>query len=83
MDARVSIEADNELIEDMNTYTMTMNGKTIGKILIRSTNDITAKPANIDLMDPVTYGKTNIFSEGSTNTQGIGIYINSSAFTKQ
>ncbi len=83
MDARISIDADNESIEDMNTYTMTMNGKTIGKLLIRSTNDITTKPANIDVMDPVTYGKTNIFTEGSTNTQGIGIYINASAFTKQ
>jgi hypothetical protein len=62
---------------------MTFNGKNIGKIMIRSNNSITSDTANIDIQDPMTYGQTPIFTEGSTNTHGIGIYINTSAFTKQ
>lgn len=62
---------------------MTMNGKTIGKCMLWSNDTITTNIANIDIQDPITYGQTPIFSEGSTNTQGIGIYINTSAFSKQ
>lgn len=51
--------------------------------MIRSDDDITADPANINVQDPINYGTTDIFSEGSTNTKGIGIYVTSSAYTKQ
>jgi hypothetical protein len=44
---------------------------------------ITDNTDNINIQDPISYGQTPIFSEWSTNSQGIGIYINSSAFTKQ
>ena len=71
------------MLVDMSTYTVTFNGKTIGKMMLRSNDDITANPSNINLSDPMTYGTTDIFSEGSTNTAGIGIYIVASAFTKQ
>ncbi len=37
----------------------------------------------INLKDPVTYGMTASFDQGSTNNKSIGIYIQSSAFTKQ
>ena len=83
IDANISIVADNEMIGDMSRYTITFNGKTIGKLLIRNNDGITTNTANIDIQDPITYAKTSIFSEGSTNTQGIGIYIVASAFTKQ
>lgn len=83
IDSRVAIVADNEMIADMNTYTITINQKTIGKIMIWSDDIVTAHTENIDIQDPNTYGQTSIFSEGSTNTQGIGIYINTSVFSKQ
>lgn len=83
IDPRLTITADNETLADMSTYTMTMNGKTIGKCMLWSNDTITTNIANIDIQDPITYGQTPIFSEGSTNTQGIGIYINTSAFSKQ
>lgn len=67
----------------MSTYTIELNGKTLGKIMIWKNDTITDNTANIDIQDPISYGKTSIFTEGSTNTQGIGIYIQTSAFTKQ
>lgn len=80
---RLTITADNEIIEDMNTYTVTIQGKKIGKLIIRTINNNIIDKINTDLQDPVTYGKTTIFSEGSTNTQWIGIYVNNSTFNKQ
>lgn len=67
----------------MSSYTMTLNEKTIGKLMLWSNDSVTANAAHIDLQDPITYGKTAIFTEGSTNAEGIGIYIHASAFTKQ
>jgi len=83
IDPSITIIADNETLADMNTYTITYNAKTIGKLMLRSMDNITANTANVDVLDPITYGQTTIFSEWSTNTQGIGIYIQTSAFTKQ
>ena len=83
MDPALTITADNEMLADMSTYTIALNGKTIGKLMIWSNDSVTANAANIDLQDPITYGKTNIFTEGSTNTQGIGIYVTTSAFIKE
>jgi hypothetical protein len=51
------------MLADMSSYTVTFNGKTIGKFLIWSTNSITMNSAAIDLQDPITYGKTSIFTE--------------------
>ena len=67
----------------MSTYTLVINDKKIGKIMIRSNDDVTADSANINVQDPINYGTTEIFSEGSTNTKGIGIYVTASAYTKQ
>ena len=50
---------------------MMINDKKIGKIMIRSNDDVTADSANINVQDPITYGTTDVFSEGSTNTKGI------------
>ena len=83
IDTRLTITTDNETLADMSTYIMTFNGKNIGKLMIWNNTTDTTNPANIDIQDPITYGQTTIFSEWSTNTQGRGIYINSSAFTKQ
>lgn len=83
IDPRLTISADNEMIADMSSYTLTMNSKIIGKIMIWNNDNITTNTANIDIQDPITYGQTPIFSEWSTNTQGIGIYIHTSAFSKQ
>jgi hypothetical protein len=63
MDPALSITADNEMLTDMSTYTMTLNGKTIGKLMLRSNDSVTANTDNINIQDPITYGKTSIFSE--------------------
>ena len=42
---------------------MTLNGKTIGKLMIWNNTTNTTNPANIDIQDPITYGQTAIFSE--------------------
>jgi len=60
---------------------MKLNGKKIATLLIWKQDIITIN--NVDINDPILYGKTNAFSEGSTNNQGIGIYLQSSAFTKK
>ena len=83
MNPALTITADNEMLADMSTYTIALNGKNIGKLMIWSNDSVTANTANIDLQNPLTYGKTNIFTEGSTNTQGIGIYVTTSAFTEE
>ncbi len=77
------ITADNEKIGDINTYTMTFNGKNIGKLLIWNNDTIAENWPNIDIQDPIIYGKTSVFSEWSTNSQWLGIYSIASAFTKQ
>jgi hypothetical protein len=51
------------MLADMSTYTMTLNGKTIGKLMIRNNDGIITEDANIDIQDPITYGKIAIFSE--------------------
>jgi len=81
IDSSITIETDGENIEDMSTYTMKLNGKKIATLLIWKQDIITIN--NVDINDPILYGKTNAFSEGSTNNQGIGIYLQSSAFTKK
>lgn len=63
MDPAIIITADDETIADMSVYTITYNEKVIGKLMIRNKDDITANAANIDLQDPITYGKTTVFSE--------------------
>ncbi|MCX6825442.1 MAG: VCBS repeat-containing protein [candidate division SR1 bacterium] len=83
IDPNITIIADNEILGDMSIYTIRFNGTTIGKFMLWNNGNITSDKTHINLQDPATYGMTNIFSEGSTNTQGIGIYINGSAFTKQ
>lgn len=77
------ITADNEMIEDMYSYTIAYKDKKIGTLMIRSEDDITTDLTNMTVLDPVNYGETDIFSEGSTNVKAIGIYSTSSAFTKQ
>jgi len=57
------IIADNETLNDMSTYTMTINEKTIGKLIIRNKGIITDNTNNIDIKDPISYGQTTIFSE--------------------
>lgn len=59
----IIITADNETLADMYTYTITLDSKTIGKMMIWSNDSITANTANINIQDPITYGKTSIFSE--------------------
>ena len=83
IDPAISIIADNEIVADMATYTITLNEKIIGKMMIWNNEIVTDNKDNIDIQDPIVYGQTKIFSEWSTNSQGIGIYVNSSAFTKQ
>ena len=83
IDPNIQILANNETLNDMSTYTMTFQGKNIGKILIWNNNDITLDAANIDLQDSLTYGTTKIFSQWSTNIPAVGIYVVASAFTKQ
>lgn len=63
MDTRLSIQADNEMIDDMSTYTMTFDGKHIGTMLVWNNESIAGESANIELLDPVTYGKTSAFSQ--------------------
>lgn len=82
IDTRLTITADNETLGGMSTYTMTFNDKTIGKLMLWNTT-ATVNTNSVDIQDPITYGTTNIFSEWSTNTQWIGIYVHTSAFSKQ
>lgn len=81
IDPNITIVAENEMRENMTVYTISFNGKNIGKLILRNNNSID-DPA-VHIKDPITYNKTTVFSEGSTNSQGIGIYLQSSAFTKQ
>ncbi len=80
IDPSINITAQNKKEQGMSIYDMTQEEKKIGTIYIR-TKEI--KKEAIDLKDPITYGKTEIFSEGSTNSKGIGIYLQTSAFSKQ
>lgn len=63
IDPMLTITTDGETLADMSIYTMVFNDKTIGKLLIWNTTDITANATAIDLQDPITYGKTPIFTE--------------------
>lgn len=45
----------------MSTYTITLNGKTIGKMMIWNNVGLTTEAVNI--IDPLLYGKIAAFSE--------------------
>jgi hypothetical protein len=47
----------------MSTYTIALNDKTIGKLMIWNKGMITDNTDNINIQDPISYGQTPIFSE--------------------
>lgn len=61
MDPSITIETDTKTIEDMSTYTVSLNGKTIGRLMLWNNNGIVTEA--IDIIDPIIYGKTAAFSE--------------------
>lgn len=61
MDPSITIETDTKTIEDMSTYTVSLNGKTIGRLMLWNNNGIVTEA--IDIIDPIIYGKTATFSE--------------------
>ena len=61
MDPSIAITMNTENIDGLSTYTVTLNGKTIGKMIIWNNEDFTAEAVNI--IDPLLYGKTVAFSE--------------------
>lgn len=82
-DQSITINGSEETLEGMRIYTLTMDEKTLGKIMVRTKGSIIENKDTIDIIDPISYGKTKVFSEGSTNRPGIGIYVQSSAFSKE
>ncbi|MEI7918874.1 MAG: hypothetical protein WCH65_01305 [bacterium] len=63
IDPSIAITSDNEMLNDIATYTITFNKKNIGKLLIWNNDSITTTPENIQLQDPIAYGTTKIFTE--------------------
>ncbi len=83
IDQSVTLNASEETLEGMSIYTLAMDDKILGKIMVRTKGSIIENKDTIDILDPITYGQTKVFSEGSTNRPGMGIYVQSSAFSKE
>ena len=76
----IIIDANHERQQGMQTYTVYKIDKKIGNIRISSQESIDEQA--ITILDPMTYGKIESFSQWSTNTKGIGIYLKKSNFSK-
>jgi len=67
IDSRIALNASEEILEGMRVYILTMDDKTLGKIMVRAKGNIIENKDTVDILDPITYGQTKVFSEGSTN----------------
>jgi len=82
MSTSTTIEANGETINGLSLYDVMRNGTKVGTIAIyKKTATITDADVNVD--DSVTYDKTPVFTDGSTNgAMGIGIFTVVSSYSK-